>query len=576
MHGLPAILRWFLYCALLLGSLWHTLANADAVSLHETPGNRALGVHAAYFAESGQTLSLEEAIAARTSGKFSPSNTDVLSFGIGARPVWVHLPVINQSDAAALRRFQIENAWQDHIDLYFISPDGSRQHQPFGDNRPFAERILKSRFFAAEHRFAPGTTDIYLRVSGADPIVLPIFLSQPENVDKRELTQGYRYGFIYGYLLALMGYNLLLYLSLRDKRHLSYAIYIALFVVTNLAYTGHGFAYLWQENVALQRWIIPVLMVFFSLSGLLFARHFLDTPKNFPRSHRAMVWSSSAFLAALAAACLLSDDQALAILVAFVCVNVYSIALPALGLLALYARHRFSRYFLTATLASTLGTAVTSLAVLGFISFSDLRFRAVEIGMVIDATLLALALGSQFRTMQAERLFAERLAARDSLTDLYNRRSFLELARPLWSNAKRHERNLSLIMVDIDHFKSINDSHGHAAGDNAIIALTRVLVETVRAGDVVARWGGEEFLVLLPETPLAAAVLLAERLRQRIEEVRVPMGGADIGFTVSLGVASSDGKESLDRLITEADHFLYESKHQGRNRVSAELAVAST
>lgn len=572
MHPLTAVFRRLALAACLLAYLPMAAAG---ITLQETAADQALGTHTSLLKEGSVPFSLAEAAAERAADHFTAATAPILAFGIGSAPVWIHLAVDNTGREALPRRLLIENAWQDRIDIHFVGPDGASRSLRVGDTRPFAERPVGSRFFAADHDFAAGTTDLYLRVESADPVVLPLFLGPRDAIAEREQHQGYRYGFIYGYLLALLAYNLLLFVALRDPRQLSYAGYIAMFVLVNIAYTGHGFAHVWSGQVDLQRWIIPTLMMAFSTAGLVFARHFLDTPRHFPRAHRAMVRTGSIFLATYAIS-LLFDSQGGAILIAFVATNLFSLAMPALGIAAVAAGHPFSRYFLFATLASAIGTAVTALSVLGLLPYSDLGYRAVEIGMLIDATLLALALGSQFRSLKTERAVAQRQAERDPLTDLYNRRAFLDQARPLWSAARRHERSLSLIMVDIDRFKSINDTHGHAAGDDAILAVAGALCQSVREEDIVARWGGEEFLVLLPETPLDAAIALAERLRRHIADIRLPMAGGEVRFTVSLGVANSEGKESLDRLITEADHFLYQSKHRGRNQVSAEILAGQS
>jgi diguanylate cyclase (GGDEF)-like protein len=218
-----------------------------------------------------------------------------------------------------------------------------------------------------------------------------------------------------------------------------------------------------------------------------------------------------------------------------------------------------------------LGTFVTALSVWGFIPFNDWTYRAVEFGMLIDATLLALALAEQLRLIQLEKKLAEQLATRDYLTGLNNRRSFLDKAQPIWSTAQRSERDVSVIMLDIDHFKSINDHYGHATGDCALVAIGKVLVNSVRDGDIVARWGGEEFVLLLSETGLDAALVMAERLRVAISELRIPLHENDIVFTASFGVAHIVKHESLEALISEADHYLYQSKEKGRNSISSPL-----
>lgn len=172
--------------------------------------------------------------------------------------------------------------------------------------------------------------------------------------------------------------------------------------------------------------------------------------------------------------------------------------------------------------------------------------------------------------LEAARDKAERLARLDVLTDLPNRRAFYEVGETALRQARRYEKPLALVMLDIDRFKAINDSYGHAAGDAAIKALARVLRETVRETDVAARIGGEEFALLLPETTAAQAAALAERLRQKLAAIRVLVERAELRFTASFGVAECDEQASnLDALLSRADAALYQAKQQGRDRVVA-------
>lgn len=143
------------------------------------------------------------------------------------------------------------------------------------------------------------------------------------------------------------------------------------------------------------------------------------------------------------------------------------------------------------------------------------------------------------------------------------------MAKAIWSTSRRNGRELSVIILDLDHFKSINDRHGHAAGDAALVATARALAHSARQGDIVARWGGEEFLFLLPETKLEAAIAMAERLKEAISQIRVPSASEEIALTASFGVAQKSGHENLEELISEADALLYQAKQAGRNRISA-------
>lgn len=571
MRFLAAKKPFFVVIVVVVGLLWHTLPAAASLSLPEVRPDQALGAYAAYLKEMAAPLTLQEAIAAHASGKFTASSSAILTFGIGARPVWVHLAVSNPSGIRQGRRLLIENAWQDQVDVYFVRGAQLVSSVGLGDSKRFNERPIPGRFFAVDHDFDVGATDIFIRVQTDDPIVLPIFLLTQADSVRREQIQSYSYGFVYGYLIALLAYNVLLYLSLRDKRNLRYAAFIAMFVMLNFAYTGHGFAWLWPEQVTLQRWFIPNLMVLYGVCGLIFAQCFLSTRVNFPRTHKAVTGISVLSMTLVAMATIFASSQLYALLVAFTFAIFFSFMMLVLGLMSFFAGHQFSRYFLIASIASMIGAAVTTLAVWGLIPFSDMKYRAIEIGMLIDATLLALALAAQVRLIQRERIFAEQRATRDPLTDLYNRRSFLEMAHPIWSTAQRNARDVSLIMLDIDHFKSINDRFGHAMGDAALVAITKVLAKVVREGDIVARWGGEEFLILLPETSLKFAVALAERLQNAISGIRLPSGSMEITLTASFGVAHKNKHENLENVISEADNFLYQSKNTGRNKITSAL-----
>jgi diguanylate cyclase (GGDEF)-like protein len=163
----------------------------------------------------------------------------------------------------------------------------------------------------------------------------------------------------------------------------------------------------------------------------------------------------------------------------------------------------------------------------------------------------------------------ERLAITDGMTGIYNRRHFLALADHEWAKACRYNRPLALLLVDIDHFKSINDNYGHQIGDDVIIHLARFVSSCKREVDVLARLGGEEFVLLLPDANLQQAKIFAERLRNEVATHPVALSGRAISVTISVGVAARSSKAtSVSRLISLADEALYESKRGGRNRVT--------
>jgi diguanylate cyclase (GGDEF)-like protein len=170
--------------------------------------------------------------------------------------------------------------------------------------------------------------------------------------------------------------------------------------------------------------------------------------------------------------------------------------------------------------------------------------------------------------VESEARFRE-LSIRDSLTGLFNRRNLFDLGRIEISRAERFNRPFSVLILDIDHFKRINDNHGHPAGDIVLQEIARLCREAVRDIDLVGRYGGEEFIILMPETDLLTATKVAERMRERIEQSLIPLDGRFETITVSIGVAVKDENTAeLETLIARADQAMYIAKHRGRNRVA--------
>jgi len=163
----------------------------------------------------------------------------------------------------------------------------------------------------------------------------------------------------------------------------------------------------------------------------------------------------------------------------------------------------------------------------------------------------------------------EELSNTDDLTKLYNRRYFMELLELEFQRAQRYEAKLSFVMIDIDHFKSFNDSYGHLIGDRILYEVAQILRESLRVHDIVGRYGGEEFALLMPETELKGGLVVAERYRKRVEDYMLLEEGKELKVTISLGVAPYPQKEihSVDDLIRLADHALFQAKKNGRNRV---------
>lgn len=162
-----------------------------------------------------------------------------------------------------------------------------------------------------------------------------------------------------------------------------------------------------------------------------------------------------------------------------------------------------------------------------------------------------------------------RLAATDPLTGTFNRREFTAIAEREAMRANRYHHALSVLMLDLDHFKRLNDTYGHGAGDKALQRFTMICTNALRNVDVFGRWGGEEFVALLPETDIQGATVIAERLRKLTADNVLTYNDHKITFTTSIGIAEfKDGETSIDAVLGRADNAVYDAKKAGRDRIS--------
>jgi diguanylate cyclase (GGDEF)-like protein len=557
--------KLLLFCALFL-SLTQT-SWADIIDLSQIEA-APLGLHSSYFIEQDK-LSLEQALTLYQQQQFKPSKQRVLTFGIAAAPTWLGVTINNDNSENSQRRLVIDNSWMDNIEIAaFHHASGKTTQYQMGDQYPFSQRPFITRNFEASIDFPPGQTDLLIRFATPDPMVIPLYLLSTDQQQTRQSAEQYSYGLIYGYILALMLYNAMLYIGLREKIYLAYSSLMLIFLVANMGYTGHGFMFLWPEYPQVQQWIQPFLLLLVCSLGLTFGLLFL----NIKRYSRRMVKAVSIHIVSsmsLFALCVVLSLQGIALLLAFSYVTVYILMIFGMGIFALKRHIPHAIYFVFAVSAGSLGIMLTAISTWGFIPFNPWLFRAAEIGMLIEASLLALALSSRIRGIQAQKALVEKLADTDPLTQLNNRRGFFKSTEKAWSNSLRHGRTGSIIIFDLDNFKKLNDKYGHDGGDEVLCQIGRLIIDCIRKGDVASRWGGEEFVLYLPETDIEKARQLAERLRLTIMQHPVVYQSQKINVTASFGVAEQMKDDlSIEPIVGLADTALYQAKTMGRNRVN--------
>ncbi len=567
--------HWLLSLLLIIANFaGHALATSDAEnasvpvldvrSLHQG----AITDRVAFVAEQGAALSVSElqSLIRENPAVLQYTKTRVLARGIDSGPIWLVARVLNPTNEIVSRRVSVRTGWLERVDFFFVPKGRPPQQFISGDALALKQRSIPKRIPSADFSFEPGETQLLVRVETADPMVAPLYISTMVGGQSHEQFETGFYSFVYGVMFALSALTLMLFAVLRKPRYLCYALYTASFVAMTASYNGIGMALLWPEATGWQQWAPPLLMLCFASSGLAFATNFLHTRRRRPQLHRTIQAISVAYFALFGVFFALGE-QGHALRLAFLVAPIFSSLMLYMGVSSWVRGNQSARYFMLGTLLSAIGASITALTVAGLVPYTKLGFYAVDIGMVADALLLMLALADLVRKNEEARLIAEQTARIDLLTGLNNRRGFLPVAESLWSLVTRQQGNICVVMVDIDHFKNINDQYGHAAGDKVLKAIASELNRSCRESDLLARWGGEEFLLLLPETSEAEAFRVVERFRHNIEKLAVNDRGQVIRCTISAGIAGRDATHTtLNQAIISADEKLYQAKIQGRNQ----------
>lgn len=202
------------------GSIHAEMIDLQQTSLH------SLGRTAHFYAESSNRIGIDSARSAYLQGAFTPSDQNILTFGLGTQPHWVAFELYHDAPDPLVRVLTIETTWLDLIDIYLIHDDDLQSHLAMGDHYPFHYRPINTRLFTLEETFLPGKTQLFVRVESPDPLLLPIRISSIETHHIYSELEAYSYGLLYGVMLALLLYNLMLYFGIRHRQYLYYAVYL--------------------------------------------------------------------------------------------------------------------------------------------------------------------------------------------------------------------------------------------------------------------------------------------------------------------------------------------------------------
>ena len=569
-----------------------------------------------YLEDRGKQLSLEDILTIQPN-EWKLNTNRVFSKGYSESAWWLAVRLDNQSAAPLTRLLEIGYPLLDHIRIYNVLGTQSTVFD-LGDNLPFDARPIKANHFVVPLQIPANThLDLYIRIRTQSALQVPITLWKKPSFYEWNRVANLAQGFYFGVMIVMALYNLLVFLAVRDRNFMLYVCFAFSLPLFIAGLKGYSFEYFWPNNPELNNHAIVFPLCLALLFGAMFTESFLKV-------HKLGRWASKLFrsqqiciIALLLLSLFVNYSTIIQILIP---VAAISCCLGLVFAILMWNHSGLSgRYYTLGWGAFLSGGLCLGLNKLGIIPTNLLTENTLQVGSGIEVILLSFALATsinedrairseaQSKALQAERetrhareqsLLLQKQATEeleqkvqvrtselealnqqlselsdtDQLTRVKNRRYMDRFLLEELSRCSRYQHNLSVILLDIDHFKQFNDRYGHLVGDDCLRAVAEVLKAGARNDvDCLARYGGEEFCILMPEASLECATSAAETLRRAVYEMLFKVRDNVVNVSISLGVATTDGRTgiSAEQLLSRADAALYQAKKGGRNRVVA-------
>lgn len=610
--------RWtsWLACLLLAALGWSVLAQSRLPTwapplalVTDSPGRIDLGAYLTVRHDPTGEWDASTAFNQQSRGEFARNIPARTTHGFKPGALWYHAVLYNRSHAAQLWLLTNEHALLDRMDTYVRYSDGRVEHHASGDALNFHARSAPYRNPNAWLDLPRGQpVELMVRLQSNGPLQTPLVLWSPAEFAAHTAREQTGTGLYCGILLAMVFFNLVMWSTLRDASHAWYALHIAAFAVALLVVQGLGFQYLWPASPRAAALSVPWAICAGVATTLLFVDSFLVLRTRWPLG-RALAWMGVVSAACIALGALWLPYPVVlqaALGCAFAGLVLVTVAIAV----AIHRGDATATAFLMAWTPLLLGALLFGATLLGWLQHSPSVDYALQIGSMLEMLLMTVVLGYRYASLRQENArvvsearqqleakvdqrTAELKAAlaqlqhvhartkdssqRDPLTGLYNRRYFLETFERQLKEARETRTPMAVMMIDLDHFKMINDRYGHVVGDDCLRFTSRTIGPVLRpTGALLARYGGEEFVVVLSGYDLEAAHAVAEEVRRKMCEHPCRSGGHAVPMSCSIGLhpINTALDTSIEAALEEADKALYRAKREGRNTVRTSIRRA--
>lgn len=592
-------------------------------NLSQISKQNSVNVQAGLFVDSSFSASISDALQLPHKDWKS---VERFNFGLHSAPHWLKVK-LPESTADNPRFLVINYGLLDTVKVWFMSPpeEGSKiigAHST-GDTREYYRRDINSEKFVFEMPPTAGKSYAYIRVTSKGAINIPVEIWATSDYIEYSSLQKLFLGIFFGYMIAMALSNIYVYATTRNTLFLIYTAYVSSIALLVASLHGIGFHYLWPRSIWLQEFCTPIFACLTMIFVIMLTSNLLELDKK-PSIMSRTIRNIKFIFIGLLCLCFVGLPYEVAIKSVLVLLILTTPILFSVGLLLAIRGSIVAKYFCAAWAVLLLSGISISLESFGFYEPPIKSSYLLMIGAITEALLLSLALAVKFngqlmsakstrdtalkneqeaieakeeliklqeknqsdleysveeRTLELEIALRElseknteleKLSAIDPLTGLMNRRYFDKQIVAECRRSKRELSSLGVAMLDIDFFKKVNDNYGHLGGDYCLQEFANILQKTVkRPADVICRYGGEEFVLILPNTQQDGLTQLLEKVRKNVENEKIMFEGEEISITVSIGACSKivDSDNDSELMVACADKLLYRAKSSGRNLV---------